>query len=116
MSSANVNAIIDLTDAKYNELKNDENIQNKLILIVFHADWCGPCKNFARVVEQFVADNSNDVLIWRANIDGDCYDTAQEFGVDAVPTMALMKNGKKLEQKTGSLPLDALQNWINSYL
>lgn len=108
------NNIIELTDEQYQELQKKDDFREKLVLIVFHATWCGPCKVFARILEQFTEDMADNIMIWRADIDS-CSDVAQKFQVKAVPTIALIKHGKFVDNKAGSLTLDALQDWVGSH-
>lgn len=108
--------IVELDEKLYKEYQNDQKIKNKVVLMVFHATWCGPCKTFARIVEQFAKETENEqILIWRVDTD-ECPNIAQKFQITAVPTSALLRNDDVLDRKSGSLTFDALQNWINEHL
>lgn len=67
-------------------------------MIVFYADWCGPCKVYKPVYEDFAAQNN--VQVERVDIDENRTLTEQ-YGVRSVPTTVFVKNGKEVGQITG---------------
>ncbi|MBE6578387.1 MAG: thioredoxin [Ruminococcaceae bacterium] len=70
-----------------------------LILLDFYADWCGPCRMVAPVVEE-VAQLRGDVLVGKINVD-DEEALAREFGIVSIPTLIVLKNGKIHKQAVG---------------
>lgn len=71
----------------------------KTVLIDFFADWCGPCKMVAPIVEQIASEN-NDIKVVKVNVD-DAQDLAFEFGVMSIPTLVVIKNGKEVNRMVG---------------
>ena len=67
-----------------------------LILLDFYADWCGPCRMVAPVVEE-VSQLREDVLVGKINVD-DEEALAREFGIVSIPTLIVLKNGKIQKQ------------------
>ena len=70
-----------------------------LILLDFYADWCGPCRMVAPVVEE-VSQLREDVLVGKINVD-DEESLAREFGIVSIPTLIVLKNGKIQKQVAG---------------
>ena len=70
-----------------------------LILLDFYADWCGPCRMVAPVVEE-VSQLREDVLVGKINVD-DEEALAREFGIVSIPTLIVLKNGKIQKQVAG---------------
>ena len=70
-----------------------------LILLDFYADWCGPCRMVAPVVEE-VSQLREDVLVGKINVD-DEESLAREFGIVSIPTLIVLKNGKIHKQVVG---------------
>ncbi|MBQ9794435.1 MAG: thioredoxin [Clostridia bacterium] len=70
-----------------------------LILLDFYADWCGPCRMVAPVLEE-VSQLREDVLVGKINVD-DEEALAREFGIVSIPTLIVLKNGKIQKQVAG---------------
>ena len=76
--------------------------ETKTVLIDFYADWCGPCRMVSPIVEEIAKENPQ-YLICKINVDDDP-ELAQEFGVVSIPTLAVMKDGKVINQSAGARP------------
>ena len=75
-------------------------LQNtKPVLVDFYADWCGPCKMLAPVVEQ-IASESDDYEVFKLNVD-DASDMAARYGVMSIPTLIVFKNGEAVARSVG---------------
>ncbi|KAK9104877.1 hypothetical protein Scep_021721 [Stephania cephalantha] len=85
---------------------------SKLLVIDFTASWCGPCKMMAPVFAQ-LSTEFTDVQFVKIDVD-ELKDVAQEFGVRAMPTFVLVKQGKKIDEVVGANK-DELKNKINQY-
>ncbi|AHC39502.1 thioredoxin [Ehrlichia muris] len=86
-----------------------------LILVDFWAPWCGPCKTLEPQLEKLAQQYAGKVKIYKLNIE-DNQDVAIRYGVSAVPTILMFKNGKKLSQVIGadvSKIINELNNHIN---
>ncbi|MCE2731036.1 MAG: thioredoxin [Rickettsiaceae bacterium] len=100
---------------KDNEFES-EVINSKLpVLIDFWAEWCGPCRMLAPILDQLSEEMNDKVKIVKMNIDENP-ETPSKFGVRGIPTMLLFKEGKQIATKVGVQPKNALQEWINSSL
>ena len=100
---------------KDNEFES-EVINSKLpVLIDFWAEWCGPCRMLAPILDQLSEEMGAKIKIVKMNIDENP-ETPSKFGVRGIPTMLLFKEGKQIATKVGVQPKNALQEWINSSL
>ena len=67
---------------------------DKPVLVDFYADWCGPCKMMAPLVEQLAEELAEEAVIGKLNVD-DCEDIAMKYGVMNIPTLILFKNNNQ---------------------
>ena len=82
-------------------LKNE-----KTVLIDFYADWCGPCKMVAPIVEE-IADEHPDVVVGKINVDEEP-ELAVKFGVSSIPSLFVIKDGKIKDSAIGYKPKEVL--------
>ena len=104
--------MIHVTDDSFDSdvLKSD-----KPVLVDYWAEWCGPCKMIAPVLEQIGEEKGDTLKI--AKLDVDKHNTtAQSFGVTGIPTMILFKNGEPVERIVGFLPKQQLLRRIEPHL
>ena len=86
---------------------NNENFEqevlksNKTVLIDFYAEWCGPCQMLSPIVEQVAQENDN-IKVVKINVDENP-NLASEFGIKAIPTLVIIKNGKEANRAVGML-------------
>ena len=85
------------------------------VLIDFWADWCGPCKMFAPVLEEFAQAYEGKVKVGKVNVDEE-QELAVKFRVMGIPTLILFKNGAKADSKTGAIPKSELETWVKANL
>ena len=71
----------------------------KPVLVDFYADWCGPCKMLAPIVDE-IAEENQDIKVCRINIDEN-QDLAVEYGIMSIPTLVVIKNGKEVSRTVG---------------
>jgi len=71
------------------------------VLVDFWAEWCGPCKMIAPVLDELATEFQGKVKIGKVNID-EYQDLAAQFRVTAIPTLLVIKNGQVVEQMVGA--------------
>ena len=98
-------------NAKFNAVIN----QDGLVLVDFYADWCGPCKMLAPVLQEVKSVLQDKVKIIKINVD-EHQDLAAEFMVRGVPTMLLFQKGKLLWRQSGVLSRNELVKIIEEHL
>ena len=85
------------------------------ILVDFWAEWCGPCRMVAPVLEQIAADYKGRVRVGKVNVD-EHNGIASKYGVQSIPTLLLFKQGKVVEQYIGATSKDVLTKLIDKHI
>lgn len=88
---------------------------DKLVLVDFWAEWCGPCRALAPKLEEIGNEMSAQVKIAKINVDEN-QNYAQKFHVRSIPTMILFKGGEAVEQIVGNLPKESIVGSIKKHL
>lgn len=78
------------------------------VLVDFWAEWCGPCRAIAPVLEELSAEMSERVKIVKVNVD-EAPDLAQQFSIRSIPTLLVFKGGNIAGQMVGAMPKSALK-------
>lgn len=109
MSSDN---ILHVTDASF---ESDVVKAAGPVLLDFWAEWCGPCKAIAPMLDEIAAEYKGKVTVAKLNVDENPR-TAQRFGVRSIPTLMLFKNGQVQGQKVGAPRKPDLAAFLDSTL
>ena len=80
-----------------------QEISSGLVLVDFYADWCGPCKMIAPVLDELATELEGTVKIVKVNVDN-CQSVAAEYKVMSIPTLILFKDGQAVQQTVGFQP------------
>lgn len=83
------------------------------VLIDFYADWCGPCRIMAPVLDHFARDKAGEVVVGKLNTDHDP-DAAVRFGVRGIPTLVLFSQGQEVARQVGAVLRDGLDALFES--
>ena len=96
-------SVINVTKANFDEIKNSE----KVVLLDFYADWCGPCRMVAPFVHE-IAEENPQYVVGKINVDEEG-SLAAKFGVASIPTLMLFENGKVKNTMVGARPKASIE-------
>ncbi len=86
-----------ITDANYKELL----AQDKLVVVDFWAEWCGPCRSIAPAVDELATEFEGKAIIGKYNVDDDNA-LSSEMGIRNIPTLLFFKGGKLVDKQVGA--------------
>ncbi|MCB1191388.1 MAG: thioredoxin [Leptospiraceae bacterium] len=88
---------------------------NGLVLVDCWAEWCGPCRMVAPVLEELSKDYDGKVAIKKLNVDENG-ETAQGLGIQSIPTLLLYKDGQLVDKIIGALPKAHIKSFVDKHL
>jgi thioredoxin 1 len=87
---------------------------DKLVIIDFWAQWCGPCKALGPVVEELAQEYENEVIIGKCDVDEN-NELAAQFGVMNIPMLVFLKNGEMVDALVGLVSKDKIVKKIEAF-
>ena len=109
----NNSSIITLNDASFE--KEVLQVGSTPVLVDFWAEWCGPCKIIAPILDELAPNYLGKIKIGKLNVDENA-STPAKYGVRGIPTLILFKDGKALETKVGALSKSQLEAFLDKHL
>ena len=107
-----MSAPVQVTDNTFEEVVMNSSTP---ILVDFWAEWCGPCKMIAPVLEELAGEMDGQILIGKLDVDHNP-DTAMAFGVMSIPTLLLFKDGQPVDRIVGFQPKAQLKKRLETHL
>ena len=102
---------LEITDSNFDKIVN----QDKPVLVDFTAEWCGPCKMIAPMIDELAEEYEGKAVIGKLNVDNN-QKTSIKFGVRSIPTLLLYKKGEVVDKQVGAVPKSTLTEKIESNL
>jgi thioredoxin 1 len=100
---------------------NEKNFEQEVlksslpVLVDFWAEWCGPCRAIAPIIEELSTELSGKMKVAKVDVD-QAQDLAAQFEVSSIPTLLIFKNGKVVEEMLGAMPKPQLLAKIQPHL
>ena len=100
--------VLKITSSNFNEevLNSD-----KMTMVDFYADWCGPCKMMSPIIDKIAEENDN-IKVGKLNVD-DAQDIAMKYNVMSIPTIIIFKNGMEFKRFVGVTSKSEILNALN---
>ncbi|NPV76858.1 MAG: thioredoxin [Anaerolineae bacterium] len=107
-----MNEPIHVTDAAFEKTVLQSNVP---VIVDFWAPWCGPCKMIAPALEKLAKENAGKLLVAKVNTDENPV-WAEKYGVQGIPTILFVSQGKIIHRQTGALPEGMLREVVSQFL
>ena len=101
-------SVLNVTKNNFAQIKNSE----KTVLLDYYADWCAPCRMVSPLIDEIAKENPQ-YLVGKINVDSEP-ELAQAFRVMSIPMLAVMKNGRIVNQAVGARPKSEILKMLNS--
>ncbi len=97
-----------------NNFKDKINNTDKIVLIDFYADWCGPCKMLAPVIKEISEKYKDKIKVCKVNVDNN-QELAVKYNITNIPTLLFFKNGSLVNSSIGFVSKSELEEIINNF-
>ena len=103
---------LEINDSNFDELVSNS---EKPVLLDFWAEWCGPCRMIAPIIEELHNQYGDKVVIGKVDVD-DSAKVSEKFGIRSIPTLVFMKNGEMVDKLVGAVPKNTIEEKLKSIL
>lgn len=107
-----INEPVHVTDAAFEETVMKSPVP---VIVDFWAPWCGPCRMVAPVLDKIANEQAGKLIVAKVNTDENA-EWATRFGVQGIPTMLFVANGKIVHRQVGALPEGMLREVLNQFM
>jgi len=101
---------IAISDASFDQVTTDTTVP---VVVDFYADWCGPCKIMAPLLDDVAHRRAGELLVVKLDTDRSPV-TGQRFGIRGIPTLIAFRDGKEVARRVGAVPPAELEAFLNS--
>ena len=102
----------DVTDASF---ADDVLMSDKPVIVDFWAEWCGPCRMIAPIVDELAAEYAGRMKVGKVDVEAS-RQIAERYSIASIPTLMLFKKGELVERITGALPKASLKQVIDKHV
>jgi thioredoxin 1 len=102
----------EFTDANFQTEVLDS---NKLTIVDFWAEWCGPCRAIGPVIEELSEQYADNVKVGKVNVDNNP-NVSVNYGITSIPAILFIKDGKVVDKQIGAVPKSVLEKKIQAHL
>ena len=107
-----INEPIHVTDAAFEKTVLESSLP---VIVDFWAPWCGPCKMVAPILDKLAKEFAGQLLVAKVNTDENP-EWAMQYGVQGIPTMLLIYDGKIVNRQVGALPEPMLRDVVDQFM
>jgi thioredoxin 1 len=102
---------LEITDSNFEEIINTD----KPVLVDFWAEWCGPCRLIAPIVDELSTELEGKAILGKLNVDEN-QEIPGKFGIRSIPTLLIFKGGEIVDKIVGALPKHAIQKKLEAHI
>lgn len=102
---------VEITDKNFSDIINSD----QPVLVDFWAEWCGPCKMIAPVVEELASEYDGKAVIGKVDVDSNP-EVSAKFGIRSIPTLLVFKNGEVVDKQIGAVPKNVLSQKLDAQM
>ena len=102
---------LEISDSNFNEIVS----KNSVVLVDFWAEWCGPCRMIAPMIEELANEYNGKAVIGKLDVDNN-QESSIKFGVRSIPTLLVFKNGELVDRHVGAVSKDTISKSLDSNL
>ncbi|MBG0787965.1 MAG: thioredoxin [Anaerolineaceae bacterium] len=107
-----INEPIHVTDAAFEKTVLESSLP---VIVDFWAPWCGPCKMVAPILDKIASEYAGKIVVAKVNTDENA-EWAMKYGVQGIPTMLLVYEGKIINRQVGALPEPMLREIVTQFM
>lgn len=101
---------LQITDSNYGDVVNTD----KLVVIDFWAEWCGPCQKLSPIISELATEYEGKVVIGKCDVEANP-NTTGNFGIRSIPTLLFIRNNEVVDKLIGAVPTERIREKIEMH-